>query len=111
MRAPTISASAYARVVDPGGTVMLMAMAGGVTLSVCVPPVIVVAGVEKHGDVAFGHTCKIHFEPIGEIVALSGTLCEYAPEPFRKPAMTLFSAPPVHVYGPVGNCGLGTNWN
>jgi hypothetical protein len=88
-----------------------MAMAGGVTLSVCVPPVIVVAEVEKHGELAFGQTCKIHFEPIGEMVALSGTLCEYAPVPPVVPGMTLLSAPPVHVYGPVGKLGLGTNWN
>src|SRR5580693_6345083 len=113
MIAPTISASAYARVVEPGGTVRFIAMAGGVTLSVCVAPVIVVADAEKLGEVAFGVTCKIHLEPIGEMVALSGTLCEYDPVPSRKPVMVVFSVPPVHVYGPTGNCGLGTNvnWN
>src|SRR5580704_15145094 len=56
MTAPVTSLSAYARFTDDG----LIVTAGGVALSVCVPPVMVVAGVEKLGDVAFGVTCKIH---------------------------------------------------
>src|SRR5882757_4791428 len=53
---PPISASAYAEIAGPGGFVHGIRIAGGVTLSVCVPPVIVVAGVEKLADVAFGVT-------------------------------------------------------
>ena len=87
----------------------MIAIAGGVTFNVCVLPVMVVAGVEKLGEVAFGVTCKIHFEPTGEIALFDGTETEYAPEPFVVQGMTVFSVPPVHVYGPVGYWGLGEN--
>ena len=50
----------------------MIAIAGGVTFNVCVPPVIVVRGVEKEFDVAFGVTVRIHVEPAGVIAEFEG---------------------------------------
>ena len=59
-----ISASEYARVKLPSGELArFIEIADGVTLRACVPPVIVVFALKKHGAVAAGQTCKIHLEP------------------------------------------------
>jgi hypothetical protein len=107
--APLISLSAYAAFTGEGITTT----AGGVTFSVCVAPVIGVAGVEKQDEAALGQTWRIHVEFIGEMAVFEGIETEYEPVPLSTPVMTLLSVPPVHVYGPVGNCGLGVkvNWN
>jgi len=85
----------------------LIAMAGGVTFSVCVPPVIVVRGVENEFELAFGVTVRIQVDPAGVIAELDGIETLYAPLPFNEPEIVVLSVPPVHVYGPVGYWGFG----
>ncbi len=94
---------------DPGGLVILIAMAGGVALSVCVAPVMTVVAALKHGEVALGQAVSIQVEPIGEIAEFEGTETLYAPLLFIKPVTVELSVPPVQVYGPTGNEGFGTN--
>ena len=89
----------------------LIAMAAGVRLSVCVPPVIVVRAEEKEFELAFGVTVSIHVDPAGVMAEFDGTDWLYVPLPLSEPEMLGVSVPPLHVYGPVGYWGFGWNVN
>jgi hypothetical protein len=53
-----------------------MAMAGGVALIVCVPPVTLVLAVVEQEEVANGQKVTIHVEPGGKIALFEGMLRE-----------------------------------
>jgi hypothetical protein len=89
-----------------------MAMEGGVTLAVCVAPVMVISKLEQE-EVAAGQTCRRHLLPAGVMNVLLGTgAFTKRPAPFKTPEITcaVLNGAPFQRYGP-GLPGAGIKEN